>query len=652
MNLSVIIANIDQGAIALPQFQRGYVWSTAQVRSFMDALYRGYPVGSLLTWQTSTEGIDFKGNTPPQPGSVQLLVDGQQRITTLYGLIKGVPPPFFEGTAKVIQGLRFHLEDETFEFWQPVKMRADPLWLDVTEFFQMGAGVAIARLTEEYKDHPQFATWINRLNRLDSIKTREFHVEQIAGDDKTIDVVVDIFNRVNTGGTKLSKGDLALAKICAEWPEARTEMRRLLDEWAQNGFDDFSLDWLLRVVTGLLTGQARFVSLAGVTPSEFAAALKRAKKAIDTVLNEIGARLGVNDASVLPNAFALLPLARFVDLSGGKFSDPAQRDRLLYWYLQASMWGRYAGNVETALTQDLSAVINDSSDPTDRLLAYLRRQRGDLKVRPGDFWGYGRGSRFYPILYVLTRVTGARDWGTGVPLSKLTLGAQTNLEVHHIFPKSLLYEAEYSRAEVNAIANFTFLTKETNLAISNRQPAEYLPKYAALHKNPDGDSPVAGHWLPLEPSLWEISTYRDFLERRRVLLADAMNALLNELHSGHMPETLIEAIGRVSDTSNDEEAIVADLKAWIVEQGLSSGTSEHEITDANGTVLAVLDIAWPAGLQTGLSEPVALLLNEPPETIKIANDHGYRVLTTTEAMRDYCATLITLGAMGSPDPNT
>ncbi|RTZ90920.1 MAG: hypothetical protein DSY92_05635, partial [Planctomycetota bacterium] len=88
------LSGIDLGSIALPEFQRGYVWNRDQVRSLMDSLYRKHPVGSLLVWVTRTESADARGDNPLPPGSVKLLLDGQQRITSLYGIVRGNPPPF------------------------------------------------------------------------------------------------------------------------------------------------------------------------------------------------------------------------------------------------------------------------------------------------------------------------------------------------------------------------------------------------------------------------------------------------------------------------------------------------------------------------------------------------------------------------------
>ena len=100
MRISTILDQIDDGAIALPEFQRGFVWNRSQVRGLMESLYRRHPVGTLLSWSTRTENVASRGDTPLPPGHVKLLLDGQQRITSLYGIIRGTPPPFFEGNAR------------------------------------------------------------------------------------------------------------------------------------------------------------------------------------------------------------------------------------------------------------------------------------------------------------------------------------------------------------------------------------------------------------------------------------------------------------------------------------------------------------------------------------------------------------------------
>ena len=106
-------------------------------------------------------------------------------------------------------------------------------------------------------------------------------------------MVVGIFNKVNSGGTKLSKGDLALAKICADWPEARHTMKAKLGEWAKADYH-FNLDWLLRSVNTVLTGEAKFQFLHEKSAEEVQDGLSRATKHIDTCLNLISGRLGLD----------------------------------------------------------------------------------------------------------------------------------------------------------------------------------------------------------------------------------------------------------------------------------------------------------------------------------------------------------------------
>ena len=97
MRISTILDHVDSGHMALPEFQRGYVWNRDQVRGLMDSLYRRHPVGSLLVWATESEGADHRGDGSLAPGVVKLLLDGQQRITSLYGIVRGKPPRFFDG---------------------------------------------------------------------------------------------------------------------------------------------------------------------------------------------------------------------------------------------------------------------------------------------------------------------------------------------------------------------------------------------------------------------------------------------------------------------------------------------------------------------------------------------------------------------------
>ena len=193
MKLGAILFQIDSGDIALPEFQRGYVWNRAQVRDLMSSLYRKYPVGSLLVWVTPPGSAATKGPFLAKPwGSSRLLLDGQQRITSLYGVARGKPPAFFEGDPKVFTNLHFHLEEENFEFYAPAKMSNDPLWVDVTNLLQSGPGPTISQIMELPALADRVPAYINRLTAITQITEVDLHIAEVLGEDKTIDVVVDI----------------------------------------------------------------------------------------------------------------------------------------------------------------------------------------------------------------------------------------------------------------------------------------------------------------------------------------------------------------------------------------------------------------------------------------------------------------------------
>ena len=627
MKISTILNQIDAGAIALPVFQRGYVWNRDQVRGLMTSLYKRHPVGSLLTWITRTENADARGEGPLQAGYVKLILDGQQRITSLYGIDRGHAPPFFEGNPATFTGLFFNFIKEEFQFYAPIRMRQEVGWVSVTELMQKSIDPFIEIIQADPSLAGQLGTYIGRLNKIFTIGDIELHAEDVTGEDKSVDDIVEIFNRVNSGGTKLTKGDLALAKICAAWPDARKEMNARLDKWGKAGFY-FSLDWLLRCVNSLVTGEALFAALDKVSAVAIQEGLKRSEKHIDYLLNLIASRLGLDHSRVLKSVFAFPLMIKYLDKRGGTLANHKERDRLLYWYIHTLLWGRYSTSTETVLNQDLEA-IEDIEEGLDRLVAGLRRDRGDLTVTPVDFDQWSMGSRFYPLLYMLTRVSHARDWDTGIELSSNLLGIYSNLELHHIFPKARLYEAGYAKAEVNALANFTFLTKETNLKVWARYPSEYIPAF--LEQYPDA---IESHWIPMDPELWKIENYPKFLEARRALLADATNNLLRGLYEGSAPEGVVVPMGGIA--GKEEEQVLLDINIWISELGLPEGEFGYEVTDmATGELLATLDLAWPNGMQEGYSQPVALLIDEPEEVWRRASHAGFRAFTDADSLKIY-----------------
>jgi len=639
MKIATILDHIDSGHMALPEFQRGYVWNRDQVRGLFESLYKHHPVGGLLVWVTNSETASYRGDGILSPGIVNLILDGQQRVTSLYGVVRGKAPKFFDGNEQAFTGLYFNLETETFNFYQPMKMQGDVLWVNVTDLMMKGTQ-GIGEFATVLSSKPEYAAklgeYFGRLSRLLAITEIDFHIEQVTG-DKSLDVVVDIFNRVNSGGTKLSKGDLALAKICADWPEARATLKNKIAEWNKNDYC-FNLDWFLRCINTILTGEAKFSFLYEKNTAEIQEAFKRSSKAIDTCLNLIAGNLGLDHDRVLFGRYAIPVMVRYVDQKKGPLGS-VERDKLLFWFLQSGMWGRFSGSTESVIDRDLAAIEGGGSDALDRLLEHLRLWHGALRVEPGHFSGWSLGARFYPVLYMLTRKGEALDWGLGTPLKSSLLGKMSKLEIHHIFPRAQLYKHDYTRVEVNALANFCFLTKDTNLSISDRLPEDY---FAEVETNHPGA--LASQWIPMDKNLWKINNYLDFLAARRELLAQSTNRYLEELLRGdtkwmEIAETskpTAAAIINVGIADDTEEKLLDELDNWVRSLALPGGEMSFEYANPEtGEQLAIFDLAWPSGLQEGLTEPVAVLLNEGEDVLALANKAGYRCFSDIDSFKNY-----------------
>jgi hypothetical protein len=235
---------------------------------------------------------------------------------------------------------------------------------------------------------------------------------------------------------------------------------------------------------------------------------------------------------------------------------------------------------------------------------------------------------------MLTRVCKAVDWESGIELTGHLLGHLQMLQIHHIFPKRVLYQHEYGRPEVNAIANFTFLTQAANLWILDREPEAYFPEVEARHPGA-----LASHWIPMDSTLWKAENYLNFLAARRELLAKAGNQFLDSLLKGGIPEKKLvaAALGQpvAQAPGEEDERPLIDLNRWVLEQGLPSGVFNFQLLDSAGQDMEILDLAWPSGLQLNLSQPVAVLPNGQNGAPEMAAQTGYRVFTNIDKFKSY-----------------
>ena len=642
MKVSDVLNNIDNESLALPVFQRGYVWKRPQVKTLLYSLYHGYPVGSLLTWATRAEQVEVRGgNQERTSGAIELLLDGQQRVTSLYGIIRGKAPSFFDGDDSAFSGLYFNLDSEEFEFLTQTRADSDPLWVKTTQLLDdnstwMTPLVGNPHYTANLDDYLQ------RGMKVRQIRDTDLPLQQITGEDKTTDVVVDIFNRVNSGGTKLSKGDLALARIGARWPGVREEMQQRLSKWKKADFDA-NLDWLLRCMNAILTRSSEFerLELERVGVERIREALSETENAVDRLLEGMRSHLHMDADRLHKSKQAFPVMVNYLVDCGGKFPDRAATARLLHWYVSASIWGRFSGPTETIINQDLSVLTE--ADPISGLLRNLRVSQGERAVTHENFNLNYTKARFYPLLYMMSRIQGSQDWKTGNQLRHHSLGDHTKLEMHHIFPKAYLSRNGISANDANNMGNIAFQTRETNQSIGAKPPIEYMPEVAE-----SWPGALESQWIPTDPELWKVENYHRFLDARRRLLADSANVMLNTLKAGNIPpqeipETAEQQTDRLAvapveakDILEDEDAIISAANRLAQENGLAAGELGYELFGENGDEpLATVDVAWPNGLQSGYSQPVALMIEEEPEVRTTVSNAGFKVFRSLDELRRY-----------------
>ena len=417
-------------------------------------------------------------------------------------------------------------------------------------------------------------------------------------------------------------------------------MQQKLSKWRATGFDA-DLDWLLRCMTGVVANSSEYERLEPIDIETIKRSLTQTEFAVDHMLEAMRSHLYMDIDRVFSSKQALPVIVKYLANQGGRFPDQATMVRILHWYLSVAVWGRFSGPTETVINQDLSAL--EADDPVDGLLRNLRQSQGERAVTHENFDVNYNRSRFYPMLYVMSRVHEAKDWGTGNQLRHHSLGDHTNLEMHHIFPRAYLRRNGVSANDANNIGNIAFQTRETNRAISDRPPEEYMPEVAE-----SWPGTLESQWVPTDPELWRVENCHRFLEERRIRLAEAANRLLDTLRSGllppvaeptTMPRTVVasaasEALGSID--SHDEAAILAELNHFALEQGLAAGQLAYEAFDEDtGELTAVLDLAWPDGLQTGFSQSVAVLIDEDDVVRLAANNAGFRVFTSPDSFRRY-----------------
>ena len=550
-----ILSSIDNNEYTIPEFQRGYVWNSRQVKEFFRSLYLGYPSGSFLIWKTK-DPSKIRGEQKETNAIFhQLILDGQQRLTTIYTIFKGKTPEWYEGVA-LRTDLYFDLNTEEFEYYMQRKMSNKPEWINVSEFLSRG-GVnhfisKLGLLSDEERNY--YLENIETLNKLSAIKDYGYYIKEITITE--LEKVVEIFNLVNKTGTTLNESDLALAIITSNWPEIKDRFRESIDLYKKYNYN-LSFRFFTRCLNILTTGRGKYTSeISNVTKDEFEEAWKKLNKILPHLINILRENAYIDSSEDYSSVYVLYVLVYYLSRKDLKFESTEEANKAIYWMFMALLWGRFSGSSESYLEKDMN--ILKETDSLDELIKEMHLYRGtNLYLRPEDLAMQGVRSRIYNIFYASVRAQGAKDWTIpALSLYSKSVGYNNKLQRHHIFPKSFLYQKyngsnSIHKAMINEIANIAFITQESNMEILARDPNEYLPTIDATQ--------LRKQFVPTEEKLYSLETYEQFLEARRELLCKGINTFLDSYYSDGKQSGVPDDLEHYNDKIEQIELSLRDL---------------------------------------------------------------------------------------------
>jgi hypothetical protein len=588
-SLNHLIEDIKVGRIGLPDIQRPFVWSAAKTRDLFDSMYRGYPIGTLMFWETGAEvgtrqiGMETTIRTPQL-----LIVDGQQRLTSLFAVLTGRPVLTKSFEERRIR-IAFRPEDQTFEVTDAAIERDAYFIPDITALWSNGYKTTVRQYFErlrQARDEDVPDAHLDELEeRIDRVRDlREFRFQVVElGASADEEQVADIFVRINSEGVKLNQADFILTLMSVHWEKGRRQLedfsrsavdRAVTGPSPRNPFIEPSPDQLLRVAVAVAFRRARlqyvYNILRGKELDTGRVSAERRQKQFDVLaaaqdkvldlnswheflkcLTAAGyrSRRMITSDNALLFSYALWLIGRF-DFS---LEVSALRPVIGRWFFMAHTTGRYTSSPESQLESDLGRIASLPLGDGDAFVAELDRIAAANFT--GDYWEISLPNRLdtsssrSPALFAYLASLNILD--AEVLFSNLRIKdlldpsttAPRSVERHHLFPRKHLESSGVSGTrQINAIANMAFLDWPENLKINATAPHEYWAKMTEIIDRETLAKQIYWHALPVG---WEQLDYTVFLERRRQLIArvvrDAFNTLAGE-RKKYVPITVKDLI--------------------------------------------------------------------------------------------------------------
>jgi len=619
-DLGSLVKYIELGEIGLPDIQRPFVWKNAKVRDLFDSMYRGYPVGYLLLWRNGLADDRTIGTDAKQKPARLVIVDGQQRLTSLYAVVKGVSVVRENYNSENIC-IAFNPLEERFEVADAAIRRDKAFIPDISIIWSSGTN--IFKVANDYLNGLQSSREVSdeetkkiqdAITKLLSLLTFPLTALELAADISEEDVS-DVFVRINSKGTPLNQADFILTLMSVFWDEGRAELERFCRDARKptkgtsspfNYFIEPSPDQLLRVSVGVAFKRARlryvYSILRGkdLETEQFSderrvEQFEKLKDAQARTLNvqhwhdflscirTAGFRSGkmISSQNNLLFSYMLYLIGR-TEVGVKEF---VLRKVIAQWFFMSAVTGRFTGSPESAMEFDLAG-LRDVTDP--QMFVNKLQQVCDITLT-NDYWGVtlpndlATSSPRSPSLFAYNASLVLLDAPVLFSNAKVAelldptiLAHRSAIERHHLFPKGYLGTLNISGIrDTNQIANYAYVEWMDNMEISDQAPADYLPKLKQRFSETELAKMYHHHALPEN---LEKMDYQTFLEKRRELMAQIIREGYQKL--GVVAKTTVAPEKfDLSAVINDGESEATEFKSTL-RINLHTGESDKRMETA------------------------------------------------------------------------
>lgn len=550
MKIDKLISRIELGDIKIPDFQRGYVWKKQQVLDLLDSIYKDFPIGSILFWESheilnsvrNIAGVNLPQLSPQYP--VNYVLDGQQRLSSIYAVFKhGHSDIEYEDTHVGISdhsifNIYFDLENEKFVHYSQVPSKeligSQPNNTLFNEKLVQNKGKYF-KLSELF-DIDRFFNAVEKLSpdtrqtarKLQS-KFINYEVPIVTIRGRETNEVGVIFERINNTGTELNTLDLLIAWTWTEDFNLRSEIKAISDILHQKDYDRISEKVILQCLSAIVYGKVEtdtiFESLKNkkTLKGNLDILTESLKRSVDFLRREFK----ILSTDFLPSQFQIIPLVYYFS----KKHTPSN-EHLSYlkkWFWRTSFTTRYRDSTDDKVHIDLKFIDSMlNGNPVD-FIKYRPDVESYEYFTSRVFLKASSTTKSFILLLVKNNPKSLYNAST-IDLDQ-TLSSYNRKEYHHIFPKAFLKKAKVHIDKINCMANICLLPAAANKLIRDQSPSSYLANSNNLFSSLGSNEKISpdvlkSNYMPTDISIYQSNDFEKFLEERGKLLYEKYQELI------------------------------------------------------------------------------------------------------------------------------